>query len=205
MHFWENPDYTTQEIAKKLLGHLIVMESKEGPTSGFIVETEAYLGEIDQAAHSFEKRRTPRLKSMYKEAGTVYVYQMHTQSLLNLVVQEKEIPEAILIRAIEPLSGIEYMQARRKRPGIELTNGPGKLTQAMNISKECDGTKLNEGPLYLLDEYKKEPKEIKISERIGIPNKGKWTDALLRYSVKGNPFVSKALKKEMVPGNGWIE
>src|SRR5699024_9971839 len=117
MFFWEDTTKKTEEIAKELLGCLLVKETPEGLTSGFIVETEAYLGEIDMAAHSYEKRRTPRLASMYKSAGTIYVYQMHTQSLMNLVVQEPDVPEAILIRAVEPFQGIELMKKRRNRTG----------------------------------------------------------------------------------------
>ena len=102
MFFWKDPTKSTPEIAQELLGCLLVKETPEGTVSGFIVETEAYLGEIDAAAHSYQMKKTPRLASMYKEAGTIYVYQMHTQHLLNLVVQEPEIPQAILIRAVEP-------------------------------------------------------------------------------------------------------
>lgn len=203
MFFWEDSSCTTQEIARKLLGCLVVKETEEGVTSGFIVETEAYLGEIDQAAHSYRNRRTPRLTSMYKKAGTIYIYQMHMQHLLNLVVKEEGVPEAILIRAIEPFEGIEIMESRRMKKDTELTNGPGKLTIAMGIDKSDNGKNVDAPPLLIDVSRRRYPKEIVVSKRIGIPNKGKWTDAPLRYAVKGNPYVSKALKKETEENFGW--
>src|SRR5690625_3371014 len=139
---------------------------------------------------------------MYKEAGTIYVYSMHMQNLLNLVVQEPEIPEAILIRAVEPYEGIPLMKKRRKRDGIELTNGPGKMTIAMGITKKDNGNMIHQPPLYIDLSTRKTPRIIKTTPRIGIPNKGKWTTAPLRYSVKGNGFVSKSRKSEFETGNG---
>lgn len=204
MYFWTNPNKTTEQIAQELLGCLLIHETSEGTTTGFIVETEAYLGEIDRAAHSYQLRNTPRLASMYKEAGTIYVYQMHTQNLLNIVVKEKGVPEAVLIRAIEPFQGTTLMTRRRDKPGPELTNGPGKLTQAMGITKESDGDCVATPPLYLSNTVKKQPKSIQTSGRIGVPNKGEWTTAPLRYTVEGNPFVSKIKKSAVKENNGWM-
>ena len=147
MDFWTDHTKTTEEIAQDLLGCLVIKETDEGVTSGWIVETEAYLGEIDEAAHSFGLKSTPRLASMYKEPGTIYVYSMHTHLMLNVVVQEKGIPEAILIRAIEPYKGMALMSERREKTGYVVTDGPGKLTKAMNITKLDDGTLAWEPPL----------------------------------------------------------
>ncbi|MGX7418818.1 DNA-3-methyladenine glycosylase [Carnobacterium gallinarum] len=201
---WLDSTKTTEEIAKELLGMLVVKETPNGRTSGWIVETEAYLGELDAAAHSFAGKRTPRLESMYEKAGTIYVYSMHTHQMLNLVVQKKDIPEAILIRALEPYEGISLMEERRQQTGISLTDGPGKLTKAFAIDKTDDGTWACTPPLVITMDERRYPKKIDSSKRIGIPNKGEWTDALLRYSVKGNPYVSRIKgKKEL--DHGWIE
>lgn len=204
MHFWENPHKTTEEIAQKLLGHLLVKESPEGTVSGWIVETEAYLGIEDAACHSYQGKRTPRLHSMYQKAGTIYVYQMHSHHLLNLITQQEGDPQGVLIRAIEPVSGLELMEDRRKKVGIERTNGPGKLTKAMGIIMEDNGTGILEPPLYIDPYSKKKPKNIELSPRVGIPNKGKWTEALLRYAVKGNPYISKN-RGTVFMDNGWAD
>ena len=204
MDFWTDQTKTTQEIAQDLLGCLVIKETDEGVTSGWIVETEAYLGEVDEAAHSFGLKKTPRLASMYKEPGTIYIYSMHTHLMLNVVVQEKGIPEAILIRAIEPQKGVALMTERRRKSGFIVTDGPGKLTKAMDITKLDDGTSVTEPPLRIDTEIRKIPKKIDASPRIGIPNKGKWTDALLRYTVAGNPYVSR--KKGKIEADfGWNE
>lgn len=204
MEPWLDSSKTTEEIAKSLLGRLLVKETPEGTVSGWIVETEAYLGVIDEAAHSFNGKNTPRLKSMYEEAGTIYVYQMHTHQMLNLVVKEEGNPEAVLIRGIEPLMGLELMETRRGKTGIEVSNGPSKLTKAFAINQTDEGSKIYEKPLDIAKEKRKIPVSIDVSPRIGIPNKGKWTEAPLRYSVAGNPYVSK--RRGKIDGNnGWLE
>lgn len=204
MDFWTDQTKTTEQIAQELLGCLVIKETDEGVTSGWIVETEAYLGEIDEAAHSYGLKQTPRLASMYKEPGTIYIYSMHTHLMLNVVVQEKGVPEAILIRAIEPQKGVALMSERRGKIGFMVTDGPGKLTKAMKITKLDDGTSVTEPPLIIDVNTRKIPKKIEISPRIGIPNKGEWTDALLRYSVAGNPYVSRK-KGKITTDFGWEE
>lgn len=203
MTFWFDTALPTTEVAQRLLGCLLVKETDEGMTSGWIVETEAYLGEPDQAAHTFGLRKTPRLKAMYQPAGTIYIYHMHTHTMMNIVAQEEGNPQGVLVRAIEPLDGIELMEERRKMTGFNLTNGPGKMTKAMGISKEDYGTWISEPPLFLSSTMRREPKEIVATPRIGIPNKGEWTEAPLRYIVNGNPYVSR--KKGFIDTNlGWI-
>lgn len=202
MHFFEDPSKSTEEIAQELLGHLLIKESPEGTVSGWIVETEAYLGKIDEACHSYQGKCTPRMEVMYHPAGTIYVYAMHGHHLLNVITQEEGVPQGILIRAIEPVSGEELMTERRKKTGIERTNGPGKLTKAMGITKEDNGTHILSPPLYIDPNAKQEPAMIEESPRIGIPNKGEWTEALLRYTVKGNPYISKK-RGTLSIDNGW--
>ncbi|MDP4155653.1 MAG: DNA-3-methyladenine glycosylase, partial [Bacillota bacterium] len=98
---------STIDLAQSLLGCVLVKETPEGMAAGYIVETEAYMGPIDRAAHSYQNRRTKRTEIMFAEAGHVYTYQMHTHCLINVVSAGIDEPEAVLIRALEPLFGIE--------------------------------------------------------------------------------------------------
>lgn len=187
---------STEEIARQLLGKLLIHQTPTHTYSGYIVETEAYLGVEDMACHSYAGRRTPRLESMYKIGGTVYVYTMHTHHMLNIVTKEAGNPQAVLIRAVEPLQGTVQMGKNRKATGITVCNGPGKLTKAMEITKALDGVLINEGSLCITEG--KVPSIIAISPRVGIPNKEDWTAKPLRYYVKGHPFVSGVKKREIL-------
>lgn len=189
---------STIEIAKDLLGQRLVHKTDDVIYSGYIVETEAYLGEIDKAAHGFSLRRSPKVESLYKEGGTIYAHEMHSHLLINFVTQDVGDPQGVLIRAIEPELGIKHMEKNRNRKGIHLTNGPGKFTKAMAIPKSLNGKKLGESPLYLDEKIRKYPKKIFESPRIGIPNKGEWTDMLLRFSVDNHPYVSRIKKSQCV-------
>ncbi|MFT8320235.1 MAG: DNA-3-methyladenine glycosylase [Bacillus sp. (in: firmicutes)] len=186
----------TEEIAKRLLGKLLIHKTDSCLYSGYIVETEAYIGEMDMACHSFAGKRTPRLESMYKKGGTVYIYTMHTHHMLNIVTKEIGDPQAVLIRAIEPIAGITQMEVNRNNYGVLVSNGPGKLTKAMEITKTLDGITLNERDLFIDEAKSKVPKEIITTPRIGIPNKEDWTLEPLRYYVKGNPYVSGIRKRD---------
>ncbi|MBO1219819.1 MULTISPECIES: DNA-3-methyladenine glycosylase [Bacillota] len=191
---------TTEEIAADLLGVKIIHETEDIVYTGYIVETEAYIGKHDQAAHSFNGRNTKSVKSLYCEGGTIYAHSMHKQLLINFVTQVEGEPQGVLIRAIEPEHGTEQMALNRNgKTGIELTNGPGKFTQAMQISKTLDGTKLNANCLKIDTTNRRYPKQIERSARIGIPNKGIWTDKPLRFTVAGHPYVSKARKRDSLP------
>lgn len=201
--FLKDKKKTTEEIAQELLGYLLVSVTDEGVTSGWIVETEAYTGVEDAAAHSYNGKDTPRIKAMFQEAGTIYTYQMHRQILLNVVTKEKGTPQAVLIRAIEPVTGGDLMEVRRKKSGIERTNGPGKLTMAMGITMDAYGSSIEEPPVCIDFSKKKIPLEIQASARIGISNKGEWTDAPLRYTAKGNPYISKKRGKVNKENFGW--
>ena len=170
--FYEQP---TLELAKALLGCVLVKETEEGVTSGFIVETEAYLGPEDRAAHSYGNRRTKRTEVMFHEAGRVYTYVMHTHCLVNVVSGEKEKPEAILIRAVEPLEGLELMANRREGHVMKnWTSGPGKLTKALGITMEDYGGSFLEPPLINTEGYK--PEKIVEGKRVGIDNTGEAKD-----------------------------
>lgn len=186
-NFYTQP---TIDLAKSLLGCLLVKESDEGTTSGFIVETEAYLGPTDQAAHSYNNRRTKRTEIMFSTPGHVYTYVMHTHCLVNVVSNKRDQPEAVLIRALEPFTGKDLMKLRR---GVEnprmLTNGPGKLTKAMNITMEDYGNTFYNSSLYIADGYR--PIDISTGKRIGIDNSGEAKDYPYRFWISNNPYVSK--------------
>lgn len=194
--------FKTEEIAQALLGCLLVNETDEGRSAGLIVETEAYLGTLDEAAHSYNGRNTKRIQAMFERAGSLYVHQMHSHVLVNLVTQDVGEPQGVLIRALEPVEGIQLMERRRQRKGRELTNGPGKLSQALGITMAYNLGHIQESKLSLELDKRKIPEEILKSGRIGIHNKGSWTDASLRFFVKGNPYVSR-FKGEVSENLGW--
>lgn len=194
---------STVEIAQSLLGSLLISYKDDQLTSGWIVETEAYLGKIDEACHSYRGRQTQRIMPLYENAGTIYIYRMHTHHLFNVVTRSSNEPEAVLIRAIEPFEGKELQELRRGKSGIETTNGPGKLSKALGITMEDNSTNVY-SPKVMIDPYeKKKPVAIEKTARIGIPNKGKWTDELLRFSVSGNAYVSRRKKSKTDLDNGW--
>ncbi|WP_114744825.1 DNA-3-methyladenine glycosylase [Falsibacillus pallidus] len=185
--FYQQP---TLELAKSLLGCLLVHMTPEGTVSGYIAETEAYIGPGDRAAHSFQNRRTKRTEVMFAEAGSVYTYVMHTHCLLNVVSGAIDAPEAVLIRAVEPFSGIDLMSARRKMPfGKNLTNGPGKLTKALGIGMEYYGHHFTNPPLFICEG--KTPSGIAHGKRVGIDNSGEAKDYPWRFWIEGTPFLSK--------------
>ncbi|WP_100405826.1 DNA-3-methyladenine glycosylase [Bacillus solitudinis] len=190
--FYNQP---TLVLAKSLLGKLLVKETDEGTVAGWIVETEAYIGPGDRAAHSFNNRRTKRTEVMFGEAGHFYIYQMHTHQLVNIVSGEMNHPEAILIRAIEPYLGIDLMYMRRGKDKRlhELTNGPGKLAKAMNITMDDYGKRCDFEPLFLAEGQN--PHLIESGPRIGIENSGEAKEYPWRFWVKDNRFVSRLPKK----------
>ena len=185
--FYHQP---TLELARSLLGCLMVKESEDGVTSGFIVETEAYLGAGDRAAHSFGNRRTKRTEIMFQEPGHIYTYVMHTHCLVNVVSSGKGDPHAVLIRAIEPFTGLELMMDRRGMNNIKnLTNGLGKLTKAMNITMADYGSRFDSSSLLLAKGYT--PTDISVGKRIGIDNSGEAKDYPYRFWITGHPNVSR--------------
>ncbi len=181
------------EVAKELLGLILVHVTKEGVTSGKIVEVEAYMGTKDKAAHSYSGVATNRTKVMFGESGHAYVYLIYGMYYcMNVVTNVVNTPQAVLIRAIEPVDGIELMTKRRNGKKLkELCNGPGKLCIAMDINKENNGMDLTRNQLYI--EYPKEKEEFQIekSKRINIDYAEEAKDFLWRYTIKGNKFVSR--------------
>ncbi|MCI1986061.1 MAG: DNA-3-methyladenine glycosylase [Lactobacillus sp.] len=176
----------TPSLAQALLGARIQV----GNCSGLVVETEAYLGANDRAAHTYGLRHTPRNDALWQAPGTIYVYQMRQYYLLNFNVQPQGVPECLLIRALQPEKGLATMAQRRGQSGVALANGPGKLTQALNITRADDQTTLDTGRLQLTLSVR-QPVQIACGPRIGVPNKGAATTAPLRFWVAHNPYVSQ--------------
>lgn len=185
-----------ERVAKNLLGKMLVTNFNDQETAGVIVETEAYAGITDRASHAWNGRRTKRTETMYKDAGTIYVYLIYgLYALFNIVTNEKEIPHAVLIRAIEPVYGIDIMQKRRKlhKPGYKISAGPGLLSIALGISTQHNGLTVFNSPIRIEDAGKIITTEQILSRpRVGVAYAGE--DALLprRFSIKNNPWVSKA-------------
>lgn len=174
------------ELAPALLGCVVV----HGETAGTIVETEAYLGADDLAAHG-SRGLTERTKVLFGPAGRAYVYFIYgMHECLNVVADHEGSPGCVLIRALEPLYGLEEMRTRRNWNGPEcgLTNGPGKLTQALAITRAQYGVRLDRGPLTIRNWRDKPEFKIAITPRIGIRECADWP---LRFIWAGHPCVSK--------------
>lgn len=181
-------------IARELLGKVLVSKLDSTVTAGRIVECEAYDGIVDKASHAFAGRRTTRTETMYAGAGTAYVYICYgIHHLFNVVTNEKNIPHAILIRALDPVSGIEKMLERRKKKKADytLTKGPGSLSVAMGISVKHDRYSLLSNRLYIADDgFEVRENDLMVSPRIGVASSGEAATYPYRFFLKGNPFVS---------------
>jgi DNA-3-methyladenine glycosylase len=176
----------TIEVARALLGKILV----HGETSGKIVETEAYLGGGDDLAAHSARGITNRTRVIFGPPGHAYVYFIYGMyECLNLVTEPDGQPGAVLIRALEPVAGIETMQRRRPAAHTlrDLTSGPGRLTLAMGITRAQNGVDVTRGSLTVRTPRGDEPFEIEVTPRIGIRQCADWP---LRYTVKGNPFVT---------------
>jgi len=176
----------TIQVARDLLGCVLL----HGQTAGMIVETEAYLGAEDLAAHS-ARGLTERTKVIFGPPGRAYVYFIYGMyECFNVVTESAGSPGAVLIRAVAPLAGLSVMAQRRRWAGPlrGLTNGPGKLTQALAITRSHYGHRLDRGAL-TIRRWKKMPEfEIEVTPRIGISECADWP---LRFIWKDNPFVSR--------------
>lgn len=186
-------------VAKELLGKELVHESGGQKVSAKIVETEAYMGIIDKAAHSYGGRRTPRVEVMYGAPGFSYVYFIYGMYYcFNIVTREEGNPQAVLIRALEPIAGFESMAQNRFKKTYDqlskvqmknLTNGPGKLCQALSIDKGLNGEDLCGSRLYV-KEGENGNFNIVSAERIGIDYAQEAKDYLWRFYIKDNQYVS---------------
>jgi len=178
-------------VARECIGKVLVHRTAEGETAGRIVEAEAYRGPLDLAAHS-ARGLTRRTAAMYGAPGHAYVFMLYgTSWAMNLVTGADGEPHAVLIRAIEPLRGIELMARRRRKraDSRELTNGPGKLAHALAITGDDYGRDLCGDELYLEDAGLRRGK-IGRSARINVDYAGTWAAKRWRFYERGNRYVS---------------
>jgi len=176
-------------VAKDLLGKIIVRRLDDNILSGMIVETEAYYGPGDPASRAYDGMKNFN-RLMWLDPGVAFIYNVHKYWMFNVVAHEPGGVGAVLIRAVEPIDGVEIMMKNRGvyNELIELTSGPGRFTVAFKIDKSLNGTNLTsaENPIYITDN--KVQFEIKSSKRIGVRAD---LDRDLRFYIKGNKFVSK--------------
>jgi DNA-3-methyladenine glycosylase len=182
------------KIARELLGKILVTRLDGIRSSGRIVETEAYAGVNDRASHAFGGRRTVRSEDLYGSPGSAYIYICYgMHHLFNVITNKKDTPHGVLIRALEPLEGVDQMLIRTGKPFADftLTKGPGNLSRALGISKSHSGTNLFSNEIFIEDDglrYKKD--QIAITRRIGVESAREDAELPYRYIIKGNPYVS---------------
>lgn len=182
-------------VARELLGKLLIRRVGKSVTCGRIVETEAYLPTGDSACHAAQGENRKN-QSMFAAPATAYVYVIHARYCFNVVTEALDTPAAVLVRALEPLVGVEVMQRRRgKRPLEELARGPAKLCEALRIDRSLDGWDLTRGEKLWLaeDNVQFSAQHVQQSPRIGVTSA---KDLQLRFYLRGNRFVSKIPKRE---------
>ena len=181
-------------VARQLLGRILVVPTENGErVSGVIVETEAYRGPEDRASHAYGGRRTRRTETMYRTGGTAYVYFVYGMyHQFNVVTNMPDIPHAVLVRALEPVEGIEVMRARRPRQSdVNLTSGPGKLSVALAIDRALDGADLLDDRVWIERGGRPVPASaVACGPRIGIAYAGEWAEKPWRFWLRDSPFVS---------------
>jgi len=191
--FYLNDDVV--DVSKRLLGKILVTQINGELTSGRIVETEAY-GVNDRASHAFGGRRTSRTETMYAKGGTAYIYLCYgIHHLFNVITNQKDVPEAVLIRGIEPLDGIETMMQRRGHEKLKsnLTAGPGILSQALGITRDLDGHSLYGPEISIYDDGTKVQNRLIVSgTRVGIDYAGGDAKLPWRFWIKGTKWKSPA-------------
>ena len=192
VQFYERTDVIL--IARELIGKIIVTNFDGLITSARIVETEAYIGITDRASHSHGGKRTARNEHMYANAGTTYVYICYgMHHLFNVVTNKKDVPDAVLVRAVQPLTGIETMLKRTGKLKLDssLTKGPGNAAKALGISKINSGINLLKNEIYIADDgFEVEHEHVGISRRIGVEGAGDAALLPYRFYLKGNKYVS---------------
>ncbi|MDE3251889.1 MAG: DNA-3-methyladenine glycosylase [Bacteroidota bacterium] len=184
----------TPLIAKQLLGKVLISNIDGVLTAGRIIETEAYHGKNDKASHAYQGRRTARTEVMFEEGGVAYVYLCYgIHQLFNVVTGEKEMPAAVLIRALEPLVGMDTMLHRLQKPAVDhsLTRGPGNLSRALGIHKKHSGISLQGKELFIADDgFRTSESAIGITPRIGVDYAGEDAARPYRFIIKNNPWLS---------------
>lgn len=207
----------TLKVAKQMLGKYLVHKTKQAELIGKIVETEAYIGTEDKASHAYKGKKTERNKAEWLIGGHIYIYLVYGMYWqLNISTGREGRPECVLIRALEPVNGINQMNKNRKLKQkqtnkqyqgsdydtktkmtdginwVNLTNGPGKLCQAMDLNKSHYGIDTaTSKEIYLTKGEPVKPSQIVSSKRIGIDYAQEWADKTWRFYIKDNKFVSK--------------
>lgn len=176
-------------VARELIGKKLVTNLSEGLTSGIIVETEAYMGAIDAASHAY-KGKTERTKIFYGAGGFVYVYLIYGMYICtNVIANVENVPEAVLIRALEPVDGVELMKSRRNKNNLRgLCSGPGKLSQALGITKNFYGTDLCGDEIFI--ETAEENLRVEATKRINVDYAGEAANYLWRFVAADSNFLS---------------
>ena len=182
------------KIARELIGKVLVTRFEGEMTYGRIVETEAYAGAIDRASHAFGNRRTNRTEVMFQAGGAAYVYLCYgIHHLFNVVTNKKDVPHAVLIRAIDPIHGIHTMLERtgKKVADYTLTKGPGNVSKALGIYTKHTGFNLLDDDIYIAsDDFVPNKKDIIATPRIGVDYAGEDAKLPYRFILKDNPYVS---------------
>ncbi|MFB3818230.1 MAG: DNA-3-methyladenine glycosylase [Candidatus Methylomirabilales bacterium] len=181
------------EVARDLLGQLLVVSAGGTRVSGMIVEAEAYQGPEDRASHAYGGRRTRRTSTMYAVGGTAYVYfvyGMHCQ--FNVVTNVRDVPHAVLIRALAPREGLALMRRRRRvAQDVELTSGPGKLCRALGIDLSFDAADLLGDRVWIEAGPPVPPERVACGPRVGIAYAEGWVETPWRFWIRGDPHVSR--------------
>ncbi len=179
-------DRDTTTVARELLGKVLVRELDGTRSWGRLVEVEAYLGPDDLAAHSRGGRRTPRTEVMFGAPGHAYVYFTYGMHwCLNFVTREEGVPQAVLVRALEP------------GPGVGRCGGPGLVTRALRIDRALNGVRLQPPDLYVIDDGAPRQR-VFVTPRIGVGGTGRWEKRLLRFCVE-SPYLSRPIPKALRP------
>ena len=182
------------EVARDLLGNKLVVPNRNGArVAGIIVETEAYRGPKDKASHAYNGRRTRRTETMYGLGGTAYVYFVYGMyHQFNVVTNVEDVPHAILVRAVEPVEGLDIIRRRRRgRFEHELTSGPGRLCVAMGIDRRLDKADLLGDRVWIEEGVSVSRRQIVRGPRIGIDYAEEWVKKAWRFWIRDNPFVSR--------------
>ena len=183
----------TEVVAAELIGKVVVSTVAGLVTAGRIVETEAYLGYDDPASHGFRHRRNARNAALFGPPGIWYVYLSYGMHwCANLVCQRAGLASAVLLRALEPLDGLDVMRERRgELPDKQLCSGPGRLCQALGITRDLDGSTMAGGPVMVLQGDPITAASISATPRIGITKAADWP---LRFHLAGSPWTSRKEK-----------
>ena len=180
----------TSVVARRLLGQILISDVNGRRVAGRIVETEAYVGPDDPACHGYRARRTRRNASLFGPPGTAYVYFTYGMHwCLNAVTEAVGFPAAVLLRALEPLTGFATMRRRRGDvPDRALCSGPAKLCEALGVTGRLDGTSLQRGVLRIVRDPSRQRRDIIVTPRVGISRAVDWP---LRFLIAGSPWVSR--------------